>query len=389
MEVGRKSFQAAYQGVRLRLAGRDGGGGIETAQQMVEAPPRGGRKPRSLPDTQQRFEASTENGTVTLGGQPPKQTNWDPIVRAGTATNKLHTSSAEEDLIDRRSIDSPRAIPLRSESDANLPTPEEPVLGIDRAIGQGGNSDPRGRPPHDRFLEGTPAVEHGTRADSLGSSRLPSDGAANAAERLGRVLASGRSSTADSPTRTASGEPQARLAWNERRTIADSGDHSRASRSAAKDGRYETESASTAEPSEFDRLVRALRLRTTSRNSSAQLALDPPTLGRMWVDLRMRNDTMQVTVQAETEAARTLLQERSAQLRGLLERHGLVIDRFDVTVVSGQNWMQRGFPGPAPATPVRSRPFDDPSAAETRNAGRHPATANTLGGMRRRLDIRV
>jgi len=79
------------------------------------------------------------------------------------------------------------------------------------------------------------------------------------------------------------------------------------------------------EPTPFDKLIRSIRLRTGEKLSTAQLRLNPPDLGRLVVDVRMEGARLTVDVRTETAAARDLLQDRVAQLKGALEYHEIPV----------------------------------------------------------------
>ena len=99
----------------------------------------------------------------------------------------------------------------------------------------------------------------------------------------------------------------------------------------------QTDETRSSRQSPFDRLVRSIRLKAGSMNSTARLHLEPPELGRIRIDVRMtasRGDSpeqIQIDVRTETAEARELLYERSAHLKEALEQHGIRVDRFSVT----------------------------------------------------------
>ena len=83
--------------------------------------------------------------------------------------------------------------------------------------------------------------------------------------------------------------------------------------------------------SPFDQLIRSIRLSAGARHSSARMRLHPPELGCLRVDLRIVGERIEIDVRTETASARDLIHERAAQLTAALERHGIHVDRFDVT----------------------------------------------------------
>ena len=80
----------------------------------------------------------------------------------------------------------------------------------------------------------------------------------------------------------------------------------------------------------FDQLVRSIRLNTGARLSSAQLQLEPPQLGRLFVNVRVDGDQVRINVRTETEAVRDLVAHRVDQLTVALQQHGISIERFEV-----------------------------------------------------------
>ena len=115
---------------------------------------------------------------------------------------------------------------------------------------------------------------------------------------------------------------------------------------------------------EFDQLIRALRLRTGLRNSSARLHLQPPELGRIQVDVRMTGNELRIAVQTETTEARNLLAQRAASLTTALEQWGLNVERLEISVDLSKELAQ-GFVGSGyPDVPARSgRPEHPPRSA--------------------------
>jgi flagellar hook-length control protein FliK len=84
--------------------------------------------------------------------------------------------------------------------------------------------------------------------------------------------------------------------------------------------------------SDFDRLVRSIRLNIGPRLTSARLHLEPPQLGRVEVDVRMNGTALQIGVRTETLDARHLLVQRVAALEAALENCGINVERFEIDV---------------------------------------------------------
>jgi len=160
-----------------------------------------------------------------------------------------------------------------------------------------------------------------------------------------------------------------------------------------------TQETDAAPRSAFEQLVRAIRLQTGPKHSSAQLQLHPPELGRVRVDVRMEGDQIQMDVRTETDAARELLTRRAAELRTALEQHGIFVDRFDVTTAvppapplyAGADYgsavladARRDSPPTSFARSSRGAPADDDGGL----AGWIDLTEAAVAG-KTRLDIRV
>ncbi len=78
------------------------------------------------------------------------------------------------------------------------------------------------------------------------------------------------------------------------------------------------------------RVAELVRSNIGARNSSVTIRLDPPELGQIQLDARLRNDVLSIQIQAETAAARDLLHSRLGDLREALARHGITLDRVDI-----------------------------------------------------------
>jgi len=162
----------------------------------------------------------------------------------------------------------------------------------------------------------------------------PRSSAANSAQQVAQLLASSRAGDVESirPVQPASG-----LSGQN----ASKGQHNGPQPgSVGQQGRAGPGEASTshagvkAEPAQrspFEKLVRAIRLQTGVKSSSARMHLHPPELGRLHVELRVDGDKIQIDVRTETDSARDLVYERAARLTQALERQGIHVGRFDVT----------------------------------------------------------
>lgn len=84
------------------------------------------------------------------------------------------------------------------------------------------------------------------------------------------------------------------------------------------------------EAPQFDRIVKAMRLKAGAQRTTARMLLDPPDLGRVTVQVRMEKNALTVDVATQSNEARELLMERIAHLKAALESHGIHVERFEV-----------------------------------------------------------
>ncbi|MBN1489511.1 MAG: flagellar hook-length control protein FliK [Phycisphaerae bacterium] len=80
----------------------------------------------------------------------------------------------------------------------------------------------------------------------------------------------------------------------------------------------------------MERMVEVVRANVGLRNSSITLRLDPPELGQIRLEAQLRGQMLSIRVEAETLAAREMLQSRAGTLRTALEQHGITIERFEI-----------------------------------------------------------
>lgn len=85
-----------------------------------------------------------------------------------------------------------------------------------------------------------------------------------------------------------------------------------------------------------DRVISSIRTHFT-RDGGGRMTvqLDPPNLGRMALDLRIRAGVLTASIETTTEAARSMITAGLSQLRGALAEQGITVERFEVHVASG------------------------------------------------------
>ncbi|HOW17675.1 MAG TPA: flagellar hook-length control protein FliK [Phycisphaerae bacterium] len=111
-----------------------------------------------------------------------------------------------------------------------------------------------------------------------------------------------------------------------------------------------------------DRVAELVRANVGAKNSSITIRLDPPELGRIQLDARLRDDVLSIHVQAETAAARDLLLSRVDDLRHALTRQGITIDRFDIDPRPAAP--THGGQSPGDRNPNGQQPSGDGGAAQ-------------------------
>ena len=153
--------------------------------------------------------------------------------------------------------------------------------------------------------------------------------------------------------------------------------------------------------SEFEELVRSVRLFSGPRRSTARIQLDPPELGRIRVDLRMADSKLEISVLTNSAEAKAVLQERADLLCTALEYHGIHVEQFDIDTAGDGERMFDSSAGQGNDDPfssfagMRRDPAQSFASADQAREGLaadevEPDTAtNESGAAERRLDVRV
>lgn len=81
-----------------------------------------------------------------------------------------------------------------------------------------------------------------------------------------------------------------------------------------------------------ERIVKAARLTQSRGSARIKIALHPPHLGELKVDLSVRQRVLHGTLQAESAAAREMLLSNLQSLRDALEQQGIRVGEFQVQV---------------------------------------------------------
>ena len=161
-------------------------------------------------------------------------------------------------------------------------------------------------------------------------------GAKSPAMLVGRLLATGQSIDAEG---FRGGSNNGALASNTRSTTRDDASASRSQSARHLPGRGADSTGSTdrAKNPMFDQLVRSIRLSANIRQagsvgrlSSARLQLNPPELGRINIEVSVENQRARIVVKTQSDAARSLVQERASELVTALEKHGIIVERLEI-----------------------------------------------------------
>jgi len=83
----------------------------------------------------------------------------------------------------------------------------------------------------------------------------------------------------------------------------------------------------------IERIVRLVRMHRDARNVSTVMRLDPPELGRIRLEMHLRDRTLLLCIEPESEVAHRLLTHDLSRLRHGLEAAGLNVERIDVRPV--------------------------------------------------------
>ncbi|MEN6493505.1 MAG: flagellar hook-length control protein FliK [Thermoguttaceae bacterium] len=135
-----------------------------------------------------------------------------------------------------------------------------------------------------------------------------------------------RADTADSTTSSAStdGDGEQKIDSLQRTSTGDTQRSTAASHS---------EKASGVDQADRVRFVQRVARAVESmgnRDGTIRMALSPPELGSLKLQLTVRDGTMEARVEVETEGARSLLMDNLPALRERLAEHNIKVERFDV-----------------------------------------------------------
>ncbi len=150
---------------------------------------------------------------------------------------------------------------------------------------------------------------------------------ASPAQRIGQMLAG---NTANQVTRATGSELQTQVVREQTSKAETQSQAAKARSNGQAQGRASTDGPEQTKRSEFENLVKSIRMNRGTKSSSATIRLNPPELGKMKIHAQMSDDVLRVRVEATSSMARNLLTERSGELLAALHERGIEVDRFEV-----------------------------------------------------------
>jgi flagellar hook-length control protein FliK len=82
----------------------------------------------------------------------------------------------------------------------------------------------------------------------------------------------------------------------------------------------------------IEQIVRVTQSSTNQQTSHVRLQLDPPELGQLRIDVKAHQGNLSLQIEADTQAAKSILESRMGELRNALQREGIHVERFDIEV---------------------------------------------------------
>jgi len=120
--------------------------------------------------------------------------------------------------------------------------------------------------------------------------------------------------------------------------------------------------------SRFTQRVANALLSAQQRGGDIRLRLNPPELGVLRIEIKMEAGVMRTHIEAETQAAKTLLMDNLAGLRDRLAEHNIKIEQFDVGVMDRQNPGSSDVPQDNSHRQDRQHASGDPSHGTARES---------------------
>jgi flagellar hook-length control protein FliK len=163
-------------------------------------------------------------------------------------------------------------------------------------------------------------------------SAIPSHG--DALERKGVATLSGSGEPALTPGQHPDGPSSDALQTPAVRELAEPTRHVRESNGTSQNEMGRTNLGEADRVRFVQRVARAMHS-AVDRGGEVRLRLSPPELGRLTLDVVVRDGVMSARLEAETQTARSLLVDNLPALRDRLAEQNLRIDRFEVNLRDG------------------------------------------------------
>lgn len=151
------------------------------------------------------------------------------------------------------------------------------------------------------------------------------------AQQVGQVLATGRGGEVESARAVQAAQPTTNAQPKSSNSKPGANTLTPSSRDANSSSLIETKDDSVSR-SEFDQLVRSIRMKPGLWQSSAKIRLDPPSLGTLNVDVRLVGKKIEIIIKTESLEATERISQQASKLISALEQQGIAIERFDVSM---------------------------------------------------------
>ncbi|NOX59725.1 MAG: hypothetical protein GXP29_12840 [Planctomycetes bacterium] len=177
----------------------------------------------------------------------------------------------------------------------------------------------------------TPATSQAIAVSTAGAARISSVGqapsSATSAEKIGQLLG-GKGQLQPTRAATPSVPVDSQQAASQKNSSQGRSTTARLEQPAT--SRSSATDVETTKRSEFENLVKNIRMNRGIKSSSATIRLNPPELGRLKIHAQMKDDALSVRVEAMSASTRSLISERSDELVAALRERGIDVERFEV-----------------------------------------------------------
>ncbi len=170
-----------------------------------------------------------------------------------------------------------------------------------------------------------------TAAAGVRSATGPGTSSSPIAQQIGQVLAMGRGGEVESARAVQAAQPTTNAQPKSSSAKPGANTLTPSSHDTNTTSLIETKDDSVSR-SEFEQLVRSIRMKPGLWQSSAKIRLDPPSLGTLNVDVRLVGKKIEIIVKTESLEATERISQQASKLISALEQQGIAIERFDVSM---------------------------------------------------------